>query len=281
MQEKYFLIVTVFILSIIISGCSRPIDPNNATITNSINNTTSTSETPTIRPPPVDFLGLSQAEKIWYINDEWEKEYGTSGVRINNSSITQIYSNGYYSADFKTTDENSHSATIYVNNRADGQINISVIIYSSPLQFNTSTMQPGTQLSASTNEIVYVVDKDGKYISNQTVYLRNVLYSNKSHSGWLSMGNIYGPTDKNGTIGGGQSNFQMYPGDYYVFGASKNISLLNEDISNQQFQPGKAGYWKIITYDDILEIINGRKSPIINVIITVSNETGMMFNETR
>jgi hypothetical protein len=280
MQEKYFLIVTLIILSIIISGCSGPTNSNNTAITNSINNSPNTSGTPTTFLPQVDFPGLMQDEEIRLINNEWDKEYGTSGVRVNNSSIMQIYSDGYYSADFQTTDGKSHSATIYVNPQDRSSFNISVSIYSPPKQFKNSSLQPGTPLLASTNEIIYVVDKDGKHISNQTVYLRDILYTNKSSTGWLAMGNSRGPTDKNGTFSGGQSNLPMYPGDYHVFGASTDISLLDEDIADQQFQPGKAGYWKIITYDDILKIINSRKSPIINVTITVSNETGIMLNET-
>lgn len=279
MQEKYFLVVTLIILSIIISGCSGPTNSNNTTIKNSITNSPNTSGTPTTFLPPVDFLGLTQDEEIELINNEWDKEYGTSGVRVNNSSIMQIYSDGYYSADFQTTDGKSHSATIYVNINSP-YINFNVSIYTPPKQFNISSLQPDTPLIASTNEVIYVVEKDGNYVSDQTIYIRDVLYTNKSSTGMRASGNARLLTDKNGSISAGQSNLPMYPGDYYVFGASKDISLLNEDIANQQFQPGKAGYWKIITYDDILKRINGRKSPIINITITVSNETGMMLNET-
>ncbi len=144
---------------------------------------------------------------------------------------------------------------------------------------DNSSFHHDKEIAAHFSESVYLVDKDGKYVSNQTIYLSDTQFLNGSSSQWREKGNARLVTDINGTSTGGESNLLFNPGDYIVYGASTNWSLLDEDNVSHQFNPGKAGYWSIVTYDDIKKIANGHDTPVININITVSNETGMMIEK--
>jgi hypothetical protein len=143
---------------------------------------------------------------------------------------------------------------------------------------DNSSLKHDKEIAVHISESVYLIDKDGKNVSNQTIYLSDTQFLNSS-SQWRAKGNSRLGTDINGTVSGGESNLLFNPGDYIVYGASTDSSLLDEDYVNHQFNPGKAGYWSIVTYEDIQKVANGHDTPVISINITVSNETGMMLKK--
>lgn len=122
---------------------------------------------------------------------------------------------------------------------------------------------------------VNVVDDNGNNIHDQTdIYDISGVLSNKSpgySKGYGAGITINGSSHSNGSV------WPVYPGSYMVFGASTNNSLLNDDWENKRFNPGNAGYWTILTYDDITKNTNSRQNVTINVTIVVSNKTGKMI----
>lgn len=131
----------------------------------------------------------------------------------------------------------------------------------------------GIQVNYSVD--VNVVDENGNNILNQTnIYEISGVLSNTSQEyskGYGAGITINGSSHSNGSV------WPVYPGNYMVFGASTNNSLLNEDWENKRFNPGNAGYWIILTYDDITKNTTGQQNVTFNVTIFVSNETGKMI----
>jgi hypothetical protein len=94
------------------------------------------------------------------------------------------------------------------------------------------------------------------------------------------LGGGSGTTYDNGTTYSLETMWPVNPGDYIVFGARNNCSWLNEDMANIQFNPGKAGYWSVLTDDDITNYTKYDRSATINVTVVASAETGKMLKET-
>jgi hypothetical protein len=99
---------------------------------------------------------------------------------------------------------------------------------------------------------------------------------NSNNQGLSKSWGDFGPT-VNGTLGDNGSFWPVYPGDYMVFGACTNNSSINGDWDNRRFNPGNAGYWTILTYDDIVKLTNGDQNNTLNMTILVSNKTGKMI----
>jgi hypothetical protein len=132
---------------------------------------------------------------------------------------------------------------------------------------------------ANVSETYNVVDNSGHNV--------DYAYPLDKQSGHFTSANFLtghgggsGPTYSNGSTYGQEAMWPVNPGDYIVFGASNNSSWLKEDLDNKQFSPGKAGYWIMLTYDDIKRQTNGSQNTMMNITITVSNETGKMLKST-
>jgi hypothetical protein len=150
------------------------------------------------------------------------------------------------------------------------------IIALSGCTLNASTGPRADSIWANISETYNVVDNSGNNV--------NYEYPLATKSGHFTSTNFLtgrsggeGSTYDNGSTYGHEGMWPVNPGDYIVFGASNNSSWLSEDLANKQFNPGKAGYWRILTYDDIKKYTNGDQNVSVNLTITVFNETGMML----
>jgi hypothetical protein len=133
---------------------------------------------------------------------------------------------------------------------------------------------PSTYTQINYSIDTYVVDDNGNNINYTTyIYQMQGIFSDKGQ--WRSEGFTAGIT-VNGSSHSEGSTWLVY-GDYMVFGASTNNSSLHEDWDNRQFNPGKAGYWAILTYDDITKNKTIQQNVTFNVTILVSSETDKMI----
>lgn len=125
-------------------------------------------------------------------------------------------------------------------------------------------------------EHLYVVDDSGnKTLDWITIYQMDGVFSSNNQGLqklWAGPGStVNGTGGINGSVG------PVYPGYYMVFGACTNNSAINGDWNNSRFNPGNAGYWTILTYDDIVKLTNGDQNNTLNVTILLSNKTGKMI----
>lgn len=121
-----------------------------------------------------------------------------------------------------------------------------------------------------------VVDSSGKNInySNYSFYSVTGHYTSANNlTGKMGGG---GATFNNGTTYSLEKTWPVNPGDYVMFGACDNYGWLNEDLASVQFNPGKAGYWTRVTYDDIKNYTKGSNATM-NITMTLSAESGRMI----
>ncbi len=149
-----------------------------------------------------------------------------------------------------------------------------------------------------------VIDDNGNILFNSADFSEvehNATYMlYKTKYGYYSY--IY-KYSKNSSSGGGatgyalsHSDYFLNPGEYIAIGVNSNDTLLKYDKYNRQFNPGKAGYWTIISYDDLPKYITGTSmetvvisnnsgpvsftsqlANVINVNIKISSKTGLMI----
>jgi hypothetical protein len=156
---------------------------------------------------------------------------------------------------------------------------IMTIIAMSGCAINTGTGPGPDSIWANVSETYNVVDNSGNNVSYS--YPLTTVSGHFTYTNFLtSRGGGGGSTFNNGSTYSLESMWPVNPGDYIVFGASNNSSWLSEDLADKQFNPGKAGYWRMLTYDDINNSTGGDRNITINIIITVSEETGKMLKES-
>jgi hypothetical protein len=141
----------------------------------------------------------------------------------------------------------------------------------------TGTEDLSDAIRVNYSTVEKVVDDNGNPINYLTnIYSIEGVRSNTSSVGF-SEGYSAGIT-VNGTSGGSGGVWPVTPNDYLVFGTSTNNSLITNDFSNRQFNPGSAGYWTILTYDDLKRNMSSNSNTTtINVTILISDKTGKMI----